>query len=840
MSALLPATIRRRARATREAGFERLREEGLALVQRISGGIWTDHNLHDPGITVLEQLCFALTELVYRAEFPVADLLTGPDGRIDFAGLALHPPAVAFPCHATTAADQRRRLLDRVPGLDDAWLQPAPQGPAGLLQLRLKLAAHGAESADERVRAALAVCRAERALGEDLDPEVVRVQDRLCELHADIELSGPHEAAEVLAAVFHCAAAVVDRPARRHGAGPAAGGERPADERHDGPLLLHGDAGDPATADGALLYVADITHELLQLPGVKAVHDLWLTLDDGAQERGALPRREGDRALRLHVPGAPGGQATGPDATLHVRLRRRAHELPVDAGELWRRVQDLRAGDLGRRRQEALQRAAEEAERLPRGRHRPPSAYHSVQHHFPPLYGLGVHGVPPSMGAERVARARQLRAYLLLFDQVLANGQAQLAHLHELFSVAGGGRRTYWWQALGERDVPGLEGLLDAPPERLDAEVLAGIDRSAQRKLRLLDHLLALQGEDLPQNAMRLHCGHLSADELDALMLRNKTAWLREVVTLARDRAGAHDDRWPQWAHPGADGGPDPGAGPGAGGDAAVDVEADAAPPGDATSGLARRVALLLGFEHAGARRLTQALAAQRWRLDDTLAPPEPPSARELAASEGVAMPPAEGPAPRGLRPGQALAPALLRAGAGYDRYRLVDAADGATRLVVGPDEHGAWWTVGRFGQRDTARRVAQALRHTLLQVHHDSEGLHVVEHLLLRPLQPGAAADAGFHPLRVSAVFPAWTVRTAQPAFRQLAEETLRINTPAHLLPRALWLDFDTLQRFEDDLAAWQLLRAAWHRGGATAADVDRASARVADTLRAAWEHGA
>ena len=58
-----------------------LRAEGLAHVQRLSSLLWTDHNLHDPGITTLEILSYALTDLAYRTRFDTTDLMTGPDGR---------------------------------------------------------------------------------------------------------------------------------------------------------------------------------------------------------------------------------------------------------------------------------------------------------------------------------------------------------------------------------------------------------------------------------------------------------------------------------------------------------------------------------------------------------------------------------------------------------------------------------------------------------------------------------------------------------------------------------------------------------------------------------------
>jgi len=48
--------------------FTRLRDEGLRLIQAMSGDVWTDYNLHDPGVTTLEVLCYGLTELGYRTQ----------------------------------------------------------------------------------------------------------------------------------------------------------------------------------------------------------------------------------------------------------------------------------------------------------------------------------------------------------------------------------------------------------------------------------------------------------------------------------------------------------------------------------------------------------------------------------------------------------------------------------------------------------------------------------------------------------------------------------------------------------------------------------------------------
>src|SRR5688500_2197466 len=55
--------------------FDRMRREGIDYLGRLSGKLWTDHNVHDPGITIMEMLCYALLDLGYRTNLPVSDIL---------------------------------------------------------------------------------------------------------------------------------------------------------------------------------------------------------------------------------------------------------------------------------------------------------------------------------------------------------------------------------------------------------------------------------------------------------------------------------------------------------------------------------------------------------------------------------------------------------------------------------------------------------------------------------------------------------------------------------------------------------------------------------------------
>jgi hypothetical protein len=98
MSELKSITISRQE--VRPFDYAAIREEAIGLVQKLSGKIWTDYNAHDPGVTILEQIVFTLTELGYKTGFDVADYLSDASGYIDYDSQAMYAPAyvtVRFP-----------------------------------------------------------------------------------------------------------------------------------------------------------------------------------------------------------------------------------------------------------------------------------------------------------------------------------------------------------------------------------------------------------------------------------------------------------------------------------------------------------------------------------------------------------------------------------------------------------------------------------------------------------------------------------------------------------------------------------------------------------------------
>ena len=90
--------------------FDFLREKGLEHIGKFPGCIWTDHNTHDPGITTLEAVCYAILDLGYRTQLPIEDLLA--QVSTDGTDNNFFTPAEILTCNPVTITDYRKLLME--------------------------------------------------------------------------------------------------------------------------------------------------------------------------------------------------------------------------------------------------------------------------------------------------------------------------------------------------------------------------------------------------------------------------------------------------------------------------------------------------------------------------------------------------------------------------------------------------------------------------------------------------------------------------------------------------------------------------------------------------------
>ena len=102
--------------------YDFLRRSGLDHIGQLSGKLWTDHNSHDPGITIMEVLCYALTDLGYRNQFPNEDLFARPLSALSDSDSNFFSPSEILSVNPLTLNDYQKLLLD-ISGVRNAWLE---------------------------------------------------------------------------------------------------------------------------------------------------------------------------------------------------------------------------------------------------------------------------------------------------------------------------------------------------------------------------------------------------------------------------------------------------------------------------------------------------------------------------------------------------------------------------------------------------------------------------------------------------------------------------------------------------------------------------------------------
>jgi hypothetical protein len=762
--------------------FVALLADGIALTQELSSDIWTDYNEHDPGVTILEQLCYALTGLAYRAGFSVASLLVGPAAReVDLPGQSLYPARAIFPCSPVTLDDYRKLIIDRLPWVRNVWLTPVPaaaaHGVLGLYEIAIyapesdPCACDGPSPEQLRHEVLRLFCR-HRALCEDVQRAYV-LMPLPATVTATVTLEGTQDSAIILAQMLFAVGMLFGpEPARRSLDELLAAGVAPA-AIFEGPLLRHGFIADTELAPRQnSIRLADILRAMAAVPGVVAVTALSVTvgLEQKIYRDNATIPVPPETYLAL-TNALPGG--TDP-----ITLWRNGVPCQPEAARVRRQLDRLWTAQ--RRRY----RLAAEYPRhfpVPRAAWDVPAAYFSIQNQFPNTYGISEFGLPAGAGPLRQGQARQLKAYLLVFEQLLADYFSQLAEVRNLYAARHAHGPTYFFQSL-QASVPLVAPLL--APDYLAglAAVVASQDPAADRRNRFLSFLLALYAQSLTAPpAAFCDCVPGAGPDLTPL-IEAKCELLHRLVPATRDRGRGFDYRAPPGRH----------------GQAGLEIKASielALGQADADDAEAELGSIVEGPEEARyGQRLSTAMSAQVDRLFTVIDP---------------AMVPAPAAAPFAVFAGQTVAAGLLRAAGDMANFRVgVLAQDRMASLVCKAPEDDVYWLIGRFASLEACLAELARFARDAARLRAAARRLYIIEHVLLRDAQAAIPPPAGVfaYGFTVSAVLPAALLgEGASEGLRQDIAAVLRRNAPALVVVQICFLSHRRMRRFRALRRRWQ-----------------------------------
>lgn len=104
--------------------YDELRKLGFEHIEKLGSALWTDYNTHDPGITMLEAVCYAITDLAYRTGWDMKDLLAPANPNTNTWEHIFYTARQILHCRSLTINDYRKLLID-IDGVRNAWLEPS-------------------------------------------------------------------------------------------------------------------------------------------------------------------------------------------------------------------------------------------------------------------------------------------------------------------------------------------------------------------------------------------------------------------------------------------------------------------------------------------------------------------------------------------------------------------------------------------------------------------------------------------------------------------------------------------------------------------------------------------
>lgn len=398
-----------------------LKQEGIRYLKAMAGQTWSNYNDSDPGVTILEQLCYALTELGYVNSFPIEDVLTGPDQQIAWAQQFFAAEQI-LTTGPVTLEDYQRLVLDNVPEVDNIYLTPLLRGQiaTGWYQVAVDVADKALPAQEDAVNRLLAridrLLNGQRNIGEGfLTPTLLKAQ--VINVTATLFIAPGVDAQQVYAQINQALAGYVSPLAPRCGYSELRAQGLDASAIFNGPEMHNGwiASGTIAAQKRSVIRLMDIVVCISGVEGIQGVAGCRFSDTDNA-DSDSIPVPEGVVARLCFTPtSAPTETPVAGAAAQHAALNALAQ---------------LHA----RHQSSSIDAKVDLAPPLPTGRYRDIAAYYSVQNTFPNIYAIGPNSLQADTPDYRVAQARQLKGYLMLFDQVMANQLAQLANLGNLFS----------------------------------------------------------------------------------------------------------------------------------------------------------------------------------------------------------------------------------------------------------------------------------------------------------------------------------------------------------------------------------------------------------------------
>lgn len=542
-------TIPKNIGSNDDLNFDFLRKKGIEYIESLGSKFWTDYNTHDPGITILEILSYAITDLGMRINLPIQDLLSTQITN-SFENQFFKASEI-LPNKPVTAFDYRKIILDIDTRIKNCWLQQhskklyvnckdtkisfnkndfntIPEGfikeanIKGLYTILVDIDEVDLAKKIDLKKQILEKYHQNRNLCEDL-VEIKEVELQPIAICTQIEID-PKADEEYIHALITLALENYLSPAVTfYSLSQMVEKGFTSDQIFEGPLLKNGFIDTSELADSTLrtdVRLSDVIQIIMNIEGVILIKDISINncdaIDDKIREW-VLCVDEGKKPMLCNKSTFSFSKGILPVDVNKTKALEYLLELKKDIA-----LKQIKASE-----NKELQ--------LPQGRVSETSFYSSITNDFPETYGIGEVGLSETAASERKAKAKQLKGYLLFFDQIFASYFKHLTNVKELLSINNTLTKTYFTQSI--TDVTGFDDLVnhyDMDSDLLSDNLLGHLDDSVKRNNQLKDHLISRFAERFGEYAFLMKSLYGSVS--DEIVLQNKAIFLSNYNTISSQR----------------------------------------------------------------------------------------------------------------------------------------------------------------------------------------------------------------------------------------------------------------------------------------------------------------
>lgn len=529
-----PKTIKPEELLPNHQNYDFLKRVGIRYAQELSGDIWTDYNEHDPGVTILEQLCYALTELGFKTDYGIESLIK--DAFKTKGEHTFFKPQDIFPCHPLTLNDYRRLIIYNILEVKNAWVEISTenlQGVRGLYKVLLQLDESAKDEEQIKIvkTKVLNLLNENRNLCDDFEKiEILNVHK--LKVSAKIDINPAVLGEEILANLIFQITNFLNPSIQLY----------TLDSLIEKGVSLNNIFNGPIPKNGFILeedlrpivseiHISRISKIISGTSGVIGLKNLQV-YKDGLPVYGDLILLEENHYSILDI-----DLDLSDGKPFLIQIFRSKLPYTIDFSAVKHILNTLEVETGGTYASEIQVDHSFSNNILPVKEF---ESYFSIQSQFPHIYNIGPNGVPPRSTPQKRAAAKQLKAYLLFFEQIIANYLSQLANIQQLFSLKPGLKTTYFSQV--PIDVPNLKTVLkDVKTFKNELYHLLNDDSNFDsRRNKFLDHLLARFNETFTTERLlqtyKTSFPPSKFSDFKTQLLNSKIDFLKDYVHLSRDR----------------------------------------------------------------------------------------------------------------------------------------------------------------------------------------------------------------------------------------------------------------------------------------------------------------